>query len=234
MKRFVFILLLPFLVAIPALAQETVPQLTVHGQARLEVPADQARLSLAVVSSATTAEAALTKNNAAMKKVAAALAKAGLKPREYHTGRFEVRPEWTPSPPNPAPDWRPAITGYTVRNSLRITTLNLKRLGTFIETGVQAGADNVEGLIFDLANPAPYRVQAIAQATANAQGDARELAHAAGVTLGKILSLRLAQSGYLPQLRVATFAKRASTVPISPGTVEVQAEVTIVYQINQP
>jgi uncharacterized protein YggE len=232
MKRLVILFVL-FLTVVPAFGEETVPQLTVHGQALVEAPADQARLSLAVVSSAATSKEALAHNNAAMKKVTEALAKAGLKSREYHTGRFEIRPEWTSRPPNAAPDWRPAIRGYTVRNSLRITTLNLKKLGAFIEAGTDAGANGVEGLVFDLSDPTLYRTQAIAQATANARRDARELAQAAGVNLEKILSLQLAPTGFAPQRLVATFAK-ASAVPISPGTVPVRAAVTIVYQISQP
>ncbi len=233
MKRLPIILLALFLTALPALAEESVPQVTVHGQALLVVPADQARLSLAVVSTASTAETALQQNNATMKEVAAALSKAGLKPREVHTGRFEVRPEWTSRPRNPAPDWQPAIRGYTVHNSLQVTTLNLQKLGTFIEAGTRAGANRVDGLVFDLADPTTYRTQAIAEATAQAQHDARELAHAAGIRLGRVLSLRLNPAGHPPQRRVAAFAE-GSSVPITPGTVPVRAEVTIVYRISQP
>lgn len=232
MRHLLAALLLFCLAPLPAFAAEPTPQLTVHGQAQIEVPADQARLSLAVVSTAPDAETALTRNSKTLKLVIAALKQAGLKGDEYHTGRFEVRPEWSPRPANPAPGWQPTIRGYTVRNSLRIITGNLARLGAFIEAGTRAGANSVEGLTFDLADPAVHRALAIARATANARRDAEALAHAAGVRLGQIVSLQLDAGGYAPRPRLAAFAAGAA-VPITPGTVPIRAAVTLVYQIDR-
>ena len=233
MRRLFCFSLLLLVIALPAFATESPPQLTVHGQALLEVPADQARVNLAVVTTAASAQDALQQNSTTLKAVTAALIKAGLKPGEFRTGRFEIRPEWTLRPPKPAPGWRPSISGYTVRNSLHLTTKNLPSLGSFIEAGTKAGANSVEGLQFDLADPGAFQKQAIAQATANARREARALARAAGVRLGNILSLRLGPPVARPQLRVAAFAQ-AAPVPLTPGTVPVRAEVTMVYRIEQP
>ena len=230
MKRPLLVLLAILLTSLPAFAEEAAPQLSVHGQAQLEVPADQAHLSLAVVTTARTSEAALRQNSATLKAVAAALAKAGLKKGESESGRFEVRPQWTPRPANPAAGWRPAITGYTVQNSLRITTGNLQQLGAYIEAAIQAGANSVEGLSFDLADASRYRDRAIAQATRDARRDAEVLAEAAGVKLEQVVSAQLDSGGYV-QPRMMAFAK-ASAVPLTPGTVSVSAGVTLVYRIG--
>jgi len=88
------------------------PQLTVRGEAVLHVPADQMQLSMGVVTSAVTVEAAMDSNTKKMHDVEKALIGAGLNKDEYRTGRFQVQPQWEPRPRQPVPDWQPRIVGY--------------------------------------------------------------------------------------------------------------------------
>ena len=96
-----------------------------------------------------------------------------------------------------------------------------------------AGANTIDGLRFDLADPRAHRDEAIRQATAHALHDARTLAAAAGVALSRVLSIDLDRSAtpvgasYRP---MAAEAARAAP-PVTPGDVTVRASVTVVYEI---
>ena len=223
---FIFVLF-PFRAA--AAPPEAMPHLTVHGIAQVSLPADQARLNLAVVTHAATSKAALAANSRSLAAVEAALHKAGLAASEYRTGRFEIRPDWAPHPRDAGPEWRPAITGYTVSNSLQITTGKLDRLGALIEAGVAAGVNSVDSLVFDLADPAAGRAEAIARATRNARDEAQAAASAAGVRLGAIGSIEVEPGAESAPQRMLRVAAAEPVPPLSPGEVTIRAGVTMVY-----
>jgi uncharacterized protein len=229
--RLLLFLILACLPAQAAWAEKPPAQLTVQGSAELAFPADQAQLNMAVVTTAPTAEAALTANSSRLMAVEKALGKAGLETGEYRTGNFEIRPEWTPRPRNAGPDWQPAIAGYTVSNSLHLTTGKLPLVGALIEAGIKAGANSTSGLSYGLADVRPGRVKAIAQAIANARNEAEAAARAAGVNLGEILSMQLEPAVEVAPVRMLRMAAEPAAPPLTPGEVTVRAVVTMVFAI---
>lgn len=217
-----------------------VPRLTVRGQAVLNVPADQMHLDIGVVTGGDTAEAALQKNSADMRRVEEAIKAVGITADEYRTGRFQVQPKWSPRPRNADEDWKPRIIGYSVTNTLQIKTKNLKVAGKLIESCAAAGANDIGAIAFDLAEPRSHRSRAIEQATANANADARTLAKAAGVTLAKTLFIVLDGAAERPQERLGHEYTRAAMAAgdaapvIMPGTVRVEASVGITFEVSEP
>ncbi len=228
--RLLFLLALVLISAFPAWGAKP-PQMTVHGSAQVSRPADQAQFNMAVVTTAPTAEAALEANSSRLAAVEKALLQAGLESGEYRTGHFEIRPQWTPRPRNAGPDWQPAIAGYTVSNSLHLTTAKLARVGALIQAGIEAGANSIDGLNYGLADTRPARVKAIVQATANARSEAEAAAGAAGVKLGEILSLQLDPPVEEGPVRIVRMAAEAAAPPLTAGEVTVRASVTIVFTI---
>lgn len=218
-------------------ALDDVPRLTVRGDAVLHKPADQLRMRIGVVTEAAEATAAVAQNSRRMTSVVAAIRKAGLGESEYRTGRFSIRPKYNRRPRQAGPEWTRRITGYEVNNTLAIRTKKLDLAGKLIETANAAGANSIDGITFDLADPRTHRAEAIAAATVNARSDAAVLARASEVTLVRILSIHLGDSGHRPpmptMLRAENMAAAvtAPAPPIQPGNVSVQASVTIVYEI---
>lgn len=217
-----------------------VPQLTVRGVAVLHVPADQMQLSMGVVTAAVTVEAALDSNTKKMNEVAKALAALGLTKEEYRTGQFQVQPQWEPRPRQPVQNWQPRIIGYTVTNSLNITTQKLALAGGIIEAGVKAGANDIGSISFELADPRTSRAEAIKAATANARADALSFSEAASVRLVRVLVAQLDEAATRPMIvrmdsfGEASFARAAEFAPeITPGEIAVRASVTLSYQIEQ-
>jgi uncharacterized protein len=217
--------------------ERPVPQLTVRGMALLEVPPDQVRMTLAVVSTAESAEEAMRRNSERMAKVEKALYKAGVQKGEVQTGRYQIYPEWSPRPRQAPEDWQPRIIAYRVENTLQLRSRQLTQAGRFIEAAIKAGADRVDAVVFDLADPRRDRAKAIAEATANARADAQALAEAAGVKLGGVLNLQLDDAGMPPQpmamLRDVSSASTMAAAPeLTPGVVPVSAGITITYRID--
>jgi uncharacterized protein len=224
--------------AVAEMAASPVPQLTVRGAALLEVLPDQVRMALAVVSTAENAEAAMRRNSERMAQVEKALAKAGLQKGEVQTGRYQIYPEWSPRPRQVPEDWQPRIIGYRVENTLQLRSRQLNLAGRFIEAAIKAGADRVDLVVFDLADPRRDRSRAIAEATANARADAQALAEAAGVRLGGVLNLQLDDSAMPPRpmemMRDVARAAALSAAPeLTPGVVQVAAGMTVTYRIEE-
>ncbi len=227
-------------IAMTALAQEEegkIPQLSVSGEAQIQVPADQLRLSIGVITQATTAEKALQENNRRMREVAKALHEAGLTEKELETGQFRIEPQWSSPPSRPETEWRSRIVGYSVTNTLRLRTIRLELTGPIIAAAGAAGANQIGALEFDLADPRKHRSEAIRTATANARADAAVLAEAAAVRLVRVLSLNLDPDMPMPMYAATDqrFAMKAEAdVPvIAPGEVTVRATVHLVYAVAE-
>lgn len=213
------------------------PQMTVRGEAELDKPADQLRMSIGVVTENADATKALEDNSEAMQGVVDALKTAGLKDGEYQTGNFRITPQFSRRPARADENWRPEIVSYQVMNTVDVKTKKLELAGDLIQAANKAGANTVSGVSFDMADARTHRAEAIREATKNARDDARILADAAGVKLVRVLSVRLddAQpiSEYRSQMRMAGDAAMSAPPPsITPGDVTIRASVTIVYEIK--
>lgn len=216
---------------------EDVPKLTVQGRAELEKPADQARLTVGVVTEAKEASDAMKDNNRVMDDIVKAIRKVGLEEGEYETGQFRVRPQYSRRPRQPGRDWEPEIVGYEVTNELAIKTKKIELVGDLLQESNKAGANTVEVTGFDLADPRKYRGEAIREATQNAVSDAEALADAAGLELVRIVAVNLDQ-GWRPQPMMRTMSTARAEMDaggspsITAGTVTIDASVTLVYEIR--
>jgi hypothetical protein len=221
--------------------EETVSprNIMVQGTAELWFPADRLNIQIGVLTTGDIAERTLQDNTALMLQAEAALRRIGLKEGEFETGRFQIQPQWTQRPRQAASDWQPRIAGYVVTNTLTVKTQQIELAGKIIESCITAGANTVDSIFFDLANPQAYRSQVIAAATANAIADAQAVAKAASVTLQHVLSIRLDDMSPVPyRIQRGALAEMAAVdagaaPPIVPGNIAVKAQVSIQYQISQ-
>ena len=216
---------------------ENVPKLSVRGQAELNKPADQLRLQIGVLTEAPQADSALGDSSQKMQSVVEALKWAGLGAGEYETGSFALQPIYSQRPRAVEVEWRPRIVGYRASNSLLIKTKKLDMAGKLIQAANDAGANSIDSIGFDLADPRTHRAEAITAAAANARSDAAALAKATDLKLLRVLAITLDEAGYqppMPFMRTGGMAMAESAAmppPIEPGEIVVRAGVTIVYEI---
>lgn len=228
------------LLSAPASAQPTlqVPPrtLSLTGQGEVKSAPDIAVISAGVVSEAKTAREALTQNNEAMAVVLQTIEAAGVAKKDIQTSSFSVQPKYKYSKRSSTGEQEPPrITGYTVTNQVTVIARDLDELGPVLDAVVSSGVNQMNGLSFSIAEPAPLRNEARKIAVAEAKSRAELYAAAAGVSLGKILSISEA-GGYRPPQpayrRAALESAAADAVPIAQGQQSIKMQVNIVWEIE--
>ena len=199
---------------------------TVGGQASVNGTPDMATLSLGVEDQAPTAKAALAGNAAKSNALIARLEKNGVPASRIQTSGISLQPTYNN---------HNAITGYDVSNSLTVTLLDIPAAGQVIDavTSVAGNAARVDGISFSFRSEDKLMGEARQAAVRQATQQASLMASAAGSTLGRLCLLRdQSAQGQQPQPEAVPYAVHASAAPsVQPGTLQVTANVTAVYQL---
>jgi len=215
----------------PEGAQALPRTIAVTGTGEVKSKPDMAVINSGVVSEAPAARDALAKNNGAMAAVIDALKKAGIAELDIQTSNFSVSPQYPPERPNQRE--APHITGYQVSNQVTVRVKNLAKLGTILDTLVQVGANQINGIGFDIDQPKPLQNEARKLAVADARAKAELYAAAAHVSLGRVLQISESNGfvGLQPNYAMDRMAA-ANAVPIAAGQQTLSMNVSIVYEIQ--
>ena len=209
----------------PALAADRTITMTGHGEVR--AAPDMVSVTAGVTTSAATAAAALAANTARMKSVFASLEKLGVAEKNIQTVNFSVSPQYATGNNEP-----PRLTGYQVNNEVSVRLDDVTKLGGALDALVSAGANQMNGISFDIREPAPLLEKARTGAVADAQLRAQTYAKAAGVTLGAIQSISEGGGEVRPLRMAAPMVFAAKAVPVAAGEQSVTADVSIVWEIR--
>lgn len=227
------VLLLSFTLGNMKATAATVPEnrslLQVNGNAVITVKPDTALITLGVDTSSSSAEVAAQENADRMAKVLAALKELGLSDSEIATKGYNIYSYDQYLGRTTGEDT--VVTTYQVQNRIQITTKNLELVGQIVDAAVKAGANQVQGVSFDLADKEELQLQALKNAIKQAQTKAEAMAEGAGVQLGGIAKITEEYGSYVP-LYGAMLAKefdQASSTEINPGEVEITARVLIEF-----
>ena len=211
-----------------------VPHIEVRGEAMVRTAPDLVELTVTVVSQERDAQRALNTNTSRVDAIRKALNGIGLSNDELRTGQFQLQPQWSQPPQNPGPQWRPVIVGFVIEHQVLVRTKKLTLAGRILSTASDAGANQIGELRFSLADPAPQRAEAIRQATRNAIADARNIAGAAGVTVGPMLAITLDADVPAPQpyprartMSMVAVGAESTPVSIEPGAIDTHAAVLL-------
>ena len=231
-------------VAKESLAQEVTrqplqePTLTVTGWASIDVEPDIAIIRAGAVTDAQTARAAMEANTKIMQDAFTALDAAGVEARDMQPSRLTVEPRYTYFDSSNGERRPPRIDGYTVSNQLTVRVRDLATIGEALDALIDAGVNQMGGLSFTVDEPQAAIRQAQQDAVRDAREQAELLTDAAGVNLGRIISITPQGQGGRPQPPTPQFARMAmdaaaESVPIATGEQEIEARVTIVWALNQ-
>ena len=108
-------------------------------------------------------------------------------------------------------------------------------MGEVIDAALEAGANQLEGVSFELQDDLASRQAALRNAVAEARAKAEAMADALGVRLVSILSVNegpVAIERPMMEMARAASLQQGAPTPVSPGEVSVAASVTIRYQIS--
>jgi len=214
--------------ALPAAAQDN--GLTVTGTGQVVASPDMARLSLGVLAQARTAAQAVRDMSADMEKVMASLTAAGVAQEDIQTSglRVDVQQSYDDATQSSR------ITGYIAATDVSIQVLDLSKLGQTLDAVVQEGANQMNGLRFDLQDREPALNDARRAAVADALAKAALYAQAAGMALGPVQSLTegVASSG-TPQPMMRMAMDSTENVPVAAGQITISADVTVTWAFGE-
>jgi uncharacterized protein len=231
MRMYFYRSLIVFLLfSLPVFAQESPAVLTMRGAGHVAVPPDTASVSVGVEVKAPTADRALRLNSARMAEILSLLQDRGVKKNDIQTSQFALHPQW--SDQSSSYNKPLVITGFVVTNVVDVRVRDLDRLGVVLDSLTKAGANRIQAVRFAITDPGPHLDQARNLAVAEARRKAVLVAKAAGVTLGRILSIdETGGAAPRPNMRAAA-AFASDAVPIAEGELTLSAEVTIRFAIK--
>ena len=210
--------------------------ITVTGFGETRIAPDVALIRLGVETQADTAREAAETNARTAAAVSEAVKRMGIPAAQIQTSWYDVSPVYSREEPEPGggPPKPPRIVGYRVSNVVSVRLEGkLERVGEVIDTALEAGANRVDGLSFDVRDRSKALQTAIRGAVRNAALKAQALASALKVQLGppRVVSEQGAVSvAQYPVFRGAEGFSAAT--PISPGTIQVTANVVIQYSFR--
>ena len=106
----------------------------------------------------------------------------GIDTKDIKTVGIDLSPQYSNSS-------TPKITGYRMSQQLQVTVRDLDKAGDVVDTATAKGATEVNGLWFEVGDPAGPMDEARAAAIAQARTSAQKMAAAAGVSLGAVVSI---------------------------------------------
>ena len=200
------------------------PSITAVGTASVSVAPDVARVDVGVYTQAATAQAA-SQANATLANTVITAEQSLLGPSAtIKTINYALSPVYN----NPPPGQNATIIGYSVNNTVEITLVDLSKIGASVDSAIQAGANRVQGISFDLQDRNPPTAQALKAASTSAMSQAGAIASGLGLHVGAVLH---ASEGVNTSTPVAGVA--APSTPVQTGLVVIQASVTLEVAIAQ-
>jgi uncharacterized protein YggE len=201
--------------------------IAVVGTGRIERAADIARATFVVEATRETATDARAVAAETAAAVIAALARAGVARDDLRTAGLDVQPSWEHD------GTRSVRTGFTVINRIAALVRDLELLGSVLDAGLGAGATGLDGVAFELADPAADSTEARRRAVQDARGRATTIAEASGRKLGPLVAVAEGAPTPVPiaRQRLMAVAADAAPTPVMPGSVEVTVTITAEWEL---
>lgn len=204
-------------------------QITVVGIGEVSLVPDIANVNLGAEATADTVKEAKAEVDSQIEAILGTLKDLGIADKDIQTSSYSIYLERDPMPVVSA-GGESTSSHYRVSNTLQVTIRDIDIVGEVLDAVVEAGANQVYGVNFTVADDEAWQSKARAAAVANAKERAAELAQLNGVALGDVLTISEV-IGTSPTPRVA-FEAAAMGGGIAPGELQLSTQVQITYAIQ--
>lgn len=220
--------------------------ITIEGDGKVTVKPDIARVSLSVATTGQTVKAVTEDGNTKMNAVIAAVKALGVKEDDVKTSSYSLYPEYNYNQPyfigeDEAPQKsEPKIVGYKLTQSLEVKVRDLTITDKVIDAATAAGANQVGSLSFDVDDLAPVKAEARKLAFDKAKDKANQMAGAAGVSIGRVVTFSEGFSGGGMVQYARNYAMSDMMMESSPsvapgiesGSMDVTVNISVTYEIE--
>lgn len=214
------------------------PMISVTGRSEVAAKPDLAVLRLGATAQGQTAAAAHQQVSVVMNEVLGQLAALNIPEERISTSGLTIYPVYSEPRPRDQGAHEPRIVGYRASNTVRIELTDLGMVGQAIDVSVGAGANQFEGLTFELRDDSELRRRALRQAVQEAKAKAETIAGALEVQIEGLQEAAEANVGIVyPQMQRMAMGRELAMAadmgtPIQPGQVRVEATVTLSYRVR--
>lgn len=199
---------------------------TVHGMATVKAKPDLARIRFSVVRQEREPSQAFAAVTEAVGAVRQVLRQHGVLDEAIEQAQLSLRS---------VQEYKTRVDGYRCESPFVITYGDLDDVQPLVVDVVAAGAGQIDGLDFDVADKAELGAEARRQAVGVARRKAELYAEAAGVRLGAVLHIEdiVPDWGGRVSLESIASASSSSGEVLVPGSIVVQAGVIIGFAIER-
>jgi len=208
---------------------ENLRSMTVNGIGRVTLVPDIATINIGVRTEADNVTDALDGNTTQANAIADVLQDLDVEEKDIQTSNFNVYPSDRYNP----------MTGeiegqyFVVENTVNVTVRDLSNLGEVLTAVVEAGANNIYGINFNVDDREEAVAEARRLAIEDAKAKAEIIAGDAGVELGDMISISVYEgSTPITYLDAKGGAYAAAEVPIAAGTLSITMECNLTYEIE--
>lgn len=219
--------------ATPAMAEVTVaaqgPVIELSVTETVKGEPDQVEIGAGVTTEAATAVEAMRLNAEQMSRVVDRIRALGIAADDVQTTGINL---------NAAYDYesgRPVFRGYQASNRVSVLMRKVERTGPVLDALVTAGATDLSGPSFSMADDTAAQAQARKAAVDKAAKMAREYAEWNGYTGVRVLKISEGVSGGMPMpmMRTVAMESAAPATPVQPGLVGTSVTVSITYEMTR-
>lgn len=204
--------------------------ITVVGKGEALGKPDQAEVQIGVETFAEAVAQATAENEETVAALMAALEAEGIAADDIQTSNYGIWAEQRYGENGPE-----GIVGYRVSNQVLVTIRDIEKVGAVIAAATEAGANNVHGVSFSVAEPETLEAEARAEAIADAHARAASLADLNDVELGQVISVSevIGRPVPLEGFGGGRMVQAEAAAPsISPGELTYAVEVQVTFAIR--
>jgi len=207
--------------------------LTVTGNGTVSVTPDIAYINIGVHTENSDLSTSVNQNNTQTQSVIDSLKSAGVAAEDIQTSNFSI---YTNAQGFDKLTGQP-IEGkvYAVDNTVYVTVRDLSKLSSLLGSGISSGANNINGITFDVVDKTKALTEARQKAMADAASVAAELSKTAGLTLGSIENINYTASSPIPYYGMGgggAAPASTSNVPMQPGMTQISVSVDVTYGLK--
>jgi uncharacterized protein YggE len=203
------------------------PTVTVVGHGSVIVTPDIATVIVGVQITKPTITEAQSEATTQMTAIIDAIKAAGVAEQDIQTSYYSVNVLFNyDNTGNPT-----EVVGYQVSNQVSVVVRDLDKVGSLLADVVGAGANTIYGITFGVEDPSGAESEARAKAVADARKRAEELAQAAGLSLGRVLTISEGTAPAIPYATSQFAGGKGAAAPVQPGTLEVAVDVQVTFEL---
>jgi len=239
-KYFVFAVLAVLALVLSACGPTTINQaapenlrtLDVSGVGVTYLTPDIVYINIGVNTQRENASEAVSINKEQTTAVIQALRDFGVAEKDIRTTNFSI---WANQQYDPSGNGQITGTTYVVDNTVYVTVRKIDKLGDLIDAAIEAGANNIYSIQFDVEDKTEANKEARAKAVEEAKSQAQDLADVAGLSLVEIQKISYYESGASPYYyggKGGGGGGAEAAVPIQPGQLAVTVTVNVTYTVK--